>query len=98
MVCQKESHILPVKCDAFPAKCDAFPAKYVMPSGKPLALGILNNFKLSHYQKRVEKTKNTTKISEFDLICRKNLVFGVRVPLKDLFLYIFKNLNFLISI
>ena len=61
----------PAKCDAYPAKCDAFLAKYVMPSGKPLALTILKYLKLSYYQKRVEKTKNTIKISEFDLYVDK---------------------------
>ena len=52
----EKRHILePVKCDAFPAKCDTYPiksytflVKYVMPSsGKPLALRILKNLKLS---------------------------------------------------
>ena len=57
------------KCDTYPAKCDTFPAKYMTPSGKPLALRISNNLKLCHYQKRVEKTINTIRISEIDLIC-----------------------------
>ena len=68
------------KCDAYPSKCDPFPLKYVTPSGNPLALEILNNFKSSHYQKKVEKNKNTIKISEFDSTCRENLVFGAIVP------------------
>ena len=67
MVCQKVSHILLEKRrillalggDTFPAKCDALPAKYVTPFGKPLALRILNNLKLSHYQTRFEQKLKT---------------------------------------
>ena len=50
-----------VNCDAYPLKCDAFMVKYVTPSGKPLALRILNYLQLSHHKKRVKKLKTPLK-------------------------------------
>ena len=53
----------------------------------PLALRIL---KYLIDKKELRKTKNTIKVSEFDLICGSNFVFGVRVPLNNIFSWLFK--------
>ena len=60
-----------------------------------MALQLLNFHWLSEFyylkylinKKELKKTKNTIKLSEFDLICGKNLVFGVRVPLRLILAY-----------
>ena len=52
----------------------------------PLALRILRASDYLIIQKELKKTKNTIKIGEFNLSCRKKLVFGARVPLM-MFMY-----------
>ena len=37
---------------------------------------------LINKKKELKKTKNTIKVSKFDLICGYNSVYGVRVPLR----------------